>query len=216
MKMKKFVIIALSILGVFVVVSIILALLAIATPLEYSYTVAEAEADSLLAAEIADMISDAIADDEGSIPEIAEISIPPDHANALIRLVECRINMAMKDKEVTCTLTRDGDAFRAAASYPLPFSTALVLHGTVTPSIETGVLHLPVNGLKLGRLPISTSCLPFGEVTAEKDVECEAAALALASIHHLSFASDGSIKLGIRPAKVSGFTRFLIEGRDGD
>ena len=50
----------------------------------------------------------------------------------------------------------------------------------------------------------------------EKDIENDAAKLALAAVHHLSFAPNGSMKIGVYPAKVSGLTRFLIMGQDGD
>ena len=75
--MKKKLIIACSVLAAVLVLIAVLAALVISGPTSFPYTVAEAEADSLLAAEIIDMISDAIVDDEGNIPEIAEIAIPP-------------------------------------------------------------------------------------------------------------------------------------------
>ena len=220
--MKKLIIITISVLGALIVFFAILALLLLSAPLKYSYTVAEAEADSRLVSEIADMISDAVMDDEGNIPEIVELTIPPEQAGALIRLVECRINIALKDEEIICNLEHlgspqpAGSCFLAAASYPLPFSTALVLHGTVNPFIENGVLHLPVTGLKLGSLPLLRSVLPFGEVITEKDLENDAAKLALAAVRHLSVTPDGSLKAGVYPAKVSDLTRFLITEKNGN
>jgi len=220
--MKKFIIITLSILGALVVIFVLLLLLLLSEPVKYSYTVAQAEADSLLVSEIADMISDAVVDKDGNIPEIAEIVIPPEHAGALFRLAECRVNVALKDDEITCTFEHRGatepaeSRFSVTASYPMPLSTALVLRGTVQPFIDNSVLHLPVTGLKLGHLPLSNSVLPFGEVITEKDIECEAAKLALAAVHALAVMPDGSLKIGIYPAKVSDLTRFLIMGKDGD
>lgn len=216
MKWKKFLIIVISVLVALVVLFGLLLLLLLSAPLKYSYSVAAAEADSLLVAEIADMFADAVTDGKGDIPEIAEITIPPDHAGALFRLAECRINISLKDEEITFTLVRDGTAFHAAASYPLPLSTALIARGTVTPSIDDGVLHLPVTGLKLGHLPLSSSVLPFGEVITEKDIECDAGKLALAAVHHLSVTPDGGLKIGICPEKVSDLTRFLIMEKDDD
>lgn len=220
--MKKFITITLSVLGALVVIFVLLLLLLLSAPLKYTCTLAEAEADSLLVSEIADMISGSIMDEAGSIPEIAEIIIPPDHAAALVRLVECRINIALKDEEIPCSIEHRGSTqppeswFRVAASYPMPLSTALVLHGNVSPFIEDGVLHLPVTGLKLTHLPLPRFILPFGEVITEKDIQNNTEKLALAAIHHLSFAPDGSLKIGIYPAKLSDLTRFLIVEQDGD
>ena len=206
--MKKKLIIALVIPAVFVVLLVILACLAISAPKHFPYSVTDAEADSLLASEIVDMISDSVVDEEGNIPEIAEITIPPENVNALLRIAAYRLNLELKDDGIECALAWENAAVRAAVSCPLSLSTAVVLRGTAAPAIENGILHIPVSGLKAGLLPLPGSLLA-GDFT-EKDIEDEKMKLAFSAIHHLSAAPDGTLTLGVYPARISNLTRLLV------
>ena len=67
MKLKKLIKIVLSILIAIIVIILVLAALIFSAPQRFPYTVAEAEADSLLASEIVDMISDAVVDEAGNM-----------------------------------------------------------------------------------------------------------------------------------------------------
>ena len=210
--MKKKLVITLSILAVIVVLLIVLVLLALGAPLKYSYTVAEAEADSLLMSEIVDMISDSVVDDEGNIPEIAEIAIPPEHVNALLHVVGYRVNMKLKDEGIVCSLGWDNAAVKAACSVPIPLSKTVVLRGSAAPSLENGVLHIPVSGVKAGYLPVPASLLAR-DIT-EKDIEDEKMKLAFDAIHHLATTPDGGLKLGVYPEKISNLIRILVTEED--
>ena len=206
--MKKKLIIVLVILAVLVALLVILACLVISAPKHFPYSVTDAEADSLLASEIVDMISDSVVDEDGNIPEIAEITIPPENVNALLRIAAYRLNMELKDDGIECALGWENAAVKAAASCPLPISTAVVLRGTAAPAIENGTLHLPVSGLKAGLLPLPGSLLAR-DIT-EKDIEDEKMKLAFDAVHHLSAAPDGGLRLGVYPAKISNLIRILV------
>ena len=108
-KTKKTLIILGSVLGAIVLLLAVLALLLVSPPANYVYMPDQAEADSLLVAEIVDMISDSVVDDEGNIPEIAEVSIPAEHVRALLRQVAYHINLKMKEDGVACSLGADGE-----------------------------------------------------------------------------------------------------------
>lgn len=206
--MNKKLKIVLVILAVFILLHVILACLVFSAPEHFPYSVADAEADSLLASEIVDMISDSVVDEEGNIPEIAEITIPPEHVNALLRISAYRLNMELKDNGIECALAWENAAVRAAASCPMPLSMAVVFRGTAAPEIENGTLHIPVSGLKAGLLPLPGSLLAC-DIT-EKDIEDEKMKLAFDAIHHLSATPDGGLKLGVYPARISNLTRLLV------
>lgn len=210
--MKKKLVITLSILAAIIVLLVVLVLLALGAPLKYSYTVADAEADSLLTSEIVDMISDSVVDDEGNIPEIAEIAIPPEHVNALLHIVGYRVNMKLKDEGIVCSLGWENAAVKAACSVPVPLSKTVVLRGTAAPSLENGVLHIPVNGVKAGYLPVPASLLAR-DIT-EKDIKDEKTKLAFDAVHHLATTPDGGLKLGVYPEKISNLIRLLVMEED--
>ena len=210
--MKKKLVITLSILAAVIVLLLVLVLLALGAPLKYSYTVAEAEADSLLTSEIVDMISDSVVDDEGNIPEIAEIAIPPEHVNALLHIVGYRLNKELEDESIVCSLGWDNAAVKAACSVPVPLSKTVVFRGTAAPSLENGVLHIPVSGVTVGYLPIPASL--FGRDIKGKDINDEKLKLAFDAIHHLATTPDGGLKLGVYPEKISNLIRLLVTEED--
>ncbi len=207
--MKKKLIIACSVLAAVLFLIAVLAALVISGPKSFPYTVAEAEADSLLAAEIIDMISDAIVDDEGNIPEIAEIDIPAKNVNALLRIVAYRLNIGMKDDGIECTAAWEDSAVKAAAVIPLPLSKSIVVRCSVSPVIADGVMTVPAAGLLAGRLPIPNWGIVREKITA-KDIGDEKLRLAFEAVHDLSATPDGTLKIGIYPAKISNLTRILI------
>lgn len=207
--MKKSLKIALAILAVFIVLLIILAALVISAPQSFPYTVADAEADSLLASEIVDIISDAVVDDEGNIPEIAVVVIPPDHVNALLHVAAYRLNREIKDSGIECSLGWEDSAVKAVASIPLPLSLAVVARGSASPAIADGVLTIPSLGLRAGHLPIPNCGIVKEKITAA-DIEDEKTKLAFEAVHDLSATQDGSLKIGIYPEKISNLIRILV------
>ena len=211
--MKKCIRITLWVLGIIVLLIVILALLTITPPLTVSYTVADAEADSLLASEIVDMISDAVVDDEGNIPEIAVVTIPAENVNALLRIAGYRLSRELEEEGIVCTFAWENGAIKAAGSYPLPLSKAAVGRALASPLIENGKMNVSVSSLKLGHLPLPGSILSFHDIT-EKDIEDDAAKLAFDAIHSLSATPEGSLKIGVYPEKVSNLIRILITDED--
>ena len=206
--MKKKLKIALIVFAVFIGLLVVLACLALSAPKSFPYTVADAEADALLASEIVDMISDSVVDEDGNIPEIAEISIPPGHVNALLRIAAYRLNPELKDDGIECALGWENAAVKAAASCALPLSLAVVLRGSASPVIENGVMHIPVSGLRAGLLPIPSSLLSR-DISGE-DIKDEKLKMAFDAVHHLSASPDGGLKLGVYPAKISNLIRIIV------
>ena len=200
--MKKKLIILLSILAAIIVLILVLVLLALGAPLKDSYTVADAEADNLLATEIVDMISDVIVDDEGNIPEIAEVSIPPEHVNALLHVVGYRVNKELEDDGIVCSLAWENAAVKAACSLPVPVVESIAVRGSAAPSIENGVMHLPLPGSLLAR------------DIREQDIGNEKLKLAFDAVHHLSSAPDGGLKVGVYPEKISNLIRLIVQEED--
>lgn len=210
--MKKKLKILLAVIAALLVLILILAALAITGPLNDPYTVAQAEADSMLAAEIVDMISDAVVDDEGNIPEIAVVDIPAEHVNAMLRVAAYRLNRELKDQGIRCSLAWDDSAIEAAACFPLPLSKAVIVRGAASPVIADGVLNAPVRGMKAGHLPL----VGFGfvkNITAD-DIENEKLKLAFEAVHDLSATPEGSLKIGVYPARISNLIRILITEED--
>ena len=212
MKLKKSLKITLAVFAAVIVLLIVLAALVISAPKSFPYTVEQAEADSLLASEIVDMISDAVVDDEGNIPEIAVITIPPENVNALLRIAAYRLNRELKDDGIECAFGWENSAVKAAACIPLPLSLAVVLRGTASPVIADGKMNAPAKNLKAGALPLPGINV-VKNVTAD-DIKNEKLKLAFEAIHDLAATSDGSLKIGIYPAKISNLTRILMTEED--
>ena len=198
--------------AVFLAILIILAVLTIAAPLKYSYTVAEAEADSALVGEIADIISDALIDEDDNIPEIVQVTIPPEHVGALLRIAGYRVNRELKDEGVLCALAWENASIKAEASYHLPLSLEVTLRGNAVPSLENGVLHVPVSGLKAGLLPLPGALLVRD--ISEQDIRDENLKLAFEAVHHVSVSQDGGLDLGVYPEKISNLIRLLVSQDD--
>ena len=211
-KTKKTLVILGSVLGAIVLLLVLLALLLISPPANYVYMPDQAEADSLLVAEIVDMISDSVVDDEGNIPEIAEVSIPAEHVRALLRQVAYHINLKMKDDGVACSLDwRDG-ALAAECSYPLPESKAVILRGAAVPTLKYGVFTLKTVRLSAGRLPLPSSIRIVKDGITEESFKDEEARQAFSTVHHLEPADDGGLRLGVYPERISSLIRLLVSG----
>ena len=191
---------------------LILAVLVISAPLKYSYSVAEAEADSVLVGEIADIISDALIDEDDNIPEIVQVTIPPEHVGALLRIAGYRVNRELKDEGVLCSLAWENASVKAEASYRLPLSMEATLRGNAVPSLENGVLHVPVSRLRAGLLPLPGALLVRD--ISEKDIKGENLKLAFEAVHHISVSQDGGLDLGIYPEKISNLIRLLVSQED--
>ena len=207
--MKKTLKIVLAVLAAILVILLILAALVFSAPQKISYTVAEAESDSLLASEIVDMISDALLDEEGNPVDIAVVTIPAENVNALLHVVAYRLNREMKDEGIECALSWENSEVKAAASVPLPVVKGINVRGTTAPVIADGKLYAPIKGLKAGHLPVPNWSLVKENITAD-DIEDEKLKLAFEAIHDLAAAPDGSLKIGIYPAKISNLTRILL------
>lgn len=212
MKLKKSLKITLAVIAAVIVLIVVLAALVISKPQSFPYTVEQAEADSLLASEIVDMISDAVVDDEGNIPEIAVITIPPENVDALLHIAAYRLNLELKDDGIECAFGWENSAVKAAACIPLPLSLAVVLRGTASPVIADGKMNAPAKNLKAGALPLPGINV-VKNVTAD-DIKNEKLKLAFEAIHDLAATSDGSLKIGIYPAKISNLTRILMTEED--
>ena len=212
MKLKKSLKITLAVIAAVIVLLVVLAALVISKPQSFPYTVEQAEADSLLASEIVDMISDAVVDDEGNIPEIAVITIPPENVDALLRIAAYRLNLELKDDGIECAFGWENSAVKAAACIPLPLSLAVVLRGTASPVIADGKMNAPAKNLKAGALPLPGINV-VKNVTAD-DIRDEKLKLAFEAVHDLAATPDGSLKIGIYPAKISNLTRILMTEED--
>lgn len=206
--MKKKLKIFLAVLAAFIVLLLVLAALVFSAPQRFPYTVSEAEADSLLASEIVDMISDALVDEDGNIPEIAVVTIPAENVNALLHIAAYRLNRELKDDGIECAFGWENSAVKAAASILLPVVKGVNVRGTTSPMIADGKLNAPVKGLKAGSLPIPGWVLKEN-ITAD-DIRNENLKLAFEAIHDLSATPDGSLKIGFYPAKISNLTRILM------
>ncbi len=213
MKRKKALRITLAVLAAIIVLLIVLALLIFSAPKSFPYTVADAEADALLASGIVDMISDAVVDDEGNIPEIAVVTIPPEHVNALLRIAAYRLNRELKDDGIECALGWENSAVKAAASIPLPVVKGVNVRGTASPVIADGVLTIPSLHLRAGHLPVSDFGFVKKKITAD-DIRDEKLKLAFEAVHDLAATPDGSLKIGFYPAKISNLTRILMTEED--
>ena len=207
--MKKTLKIILAVLAAIIVILLILAALLFSAPQSFPYTVADAESDSLLASEIVDMISDAVVDEDGDIPDIAEITIPAENVNALLRITAYRLNREMKDEGIECSLGWENAGIKAAVSVPLPVVKGINVRGTASPAIADGVLTVSSLRMRAGHLPVSNFGFVKERITAD-DIGDEKLKLAFEAIHDLAAAPDGSLKIGIYPAKISNLTRILL------
>ena len=209
MKLKKTLKIILAVLVAVIVILVVLAALIFSAPKRFPYTVAEAESDSLLASEIVDMISDAVVDEDGNIPDIAVVTIPADNVNALLHIAAYRLNRELKDDGIECSLGWENATVQATASIPLPVVKGVNVRGSASPEIADGVLTISSLKMRAGHLPISNFGFVKEKITAD-DIEDEKLKLAFEAIHDLAATPDGALKIGFYPAKISNLTRILI------
>lgn len=209
MKLKRALKIILAILVAFIVLLVVLASLIFSAPQSFPYTVAEAEADALLASEIVDMISDAVVDEDGNIPEIAVVTIPAENVNALLHIAAYRLNRELKDDSIECSLNWESSAIKAAASVPLPVVKGVNVRGSASPMIADGVLTISSLKMRAGHLPVSNFGFVKEKITAD-DIRDEKLKLAFEAVHDLSATPDGGLKIGFYPAKISNLTRILL------
>ena len=207
--MKKTLKIVLAILIAIIVILAVLAALIFSAPKSFPYTVAEAESDSLLASEIVDMISDAVVDEDGNIPDIAVVTIPAENVNALLRVAAYRLNRELKDDGIECSLAWKDSVIQAAASIPLPVVKGVNVRGSASPAIADGVLTISSLKMRAGHLPVSNFGFVKEKITAN-DIENEKLKLAFEAIHDLAATPDGGLKIGFYPAKISNLTRILM------
>ena len=213
MKLKKALKIVLAILVALVVILLVLAALIFSAPKSFPYTVADAESDSLLASEIVDMISDAVVDEDGNIPEIAVVTIPAENVNALLHIAAYRLNRELKDDGIECAIGWENSAVQAAASIPLPVVKGINVRGSASPAIADGVLTISSLKMCAGHLPVSNCGIVKEKITAD-DIEDEKLKLAFEAIHDLSATSDGSLEIGIYPERISNLIRILVTEED--
>ena len=213
MKLKKVLKITLAVLAAIMILIVILALLIFSAPQKFPYSVEEAENDALAASEIVDMISDAVVDEDGNIPEIAVVTIPAENVNALLHVAAYRLNRELKDDGIECSLGWENSAIRAAASVPLPVVKGVNVRGSASPVIADGVLTVSSLKMRAGYLPVANSGFIKEKITAD-DIEDEKLKLAFEAIHDLAATPDGSLKIGFYPAKISNLTRILLVEED--
>ena len=207
--MKKTLKIILAVRIAIIVILVALAALIFSAPKSFPYTVADAESDSLLASEIVDMISDAVVDEDGDIPDIAVVTIPAENVNALLHIAAYRLNRELKDDGIECALSWEKATVQAAVSIPLPVVKGVNVRGSAAPAITDGVLTVSSLKMRAGHLPVSNFGFVKEKITA-KDIEDEKLKLAFEAIHDLAATPDGALKIGFYPAKISNLTRILM------
>ena len=209
---KKTLIAIASVVAAVVVILAVLAALAISKPANYVYLPSQAEADALLVSEIADLISDSVVDDEGNIPDVAEITVPEENVQALLRQLGYHLNLKMKDQGIACAFSwRDG-TLSAECSYPLPKSKAVILRASAAPVLRGGVLFVHPKKLRAGSLPLPSSLPAIKTEITEDDFRDEEAKQAFATIHHLEASPDGGVRIGVYPERISSLIRLLVSG----
>jgi hypothetical protein len=213
MKLKKALKIILAVFAAIIILILVLAALVFSAPQGFPYTVEEAEADALLASEIVDMISDAVVDEDGNIPEVAVVTIPAENVNALLHVAAYRLNRELKDDGIECSLGWENSAIRAAASVPLPVVKGVNVRAKASPVIADGKLTISSLKMRAGYLPVSNSGFVKENITAD-DIEDEKLKLAFEAVHDLSATPDGGLKIGFYPAKISNLTRILMTVED--
>ena len=209
MKLKKALKIILAVFAAVIILILVLAALVFSAPLSFPYSVEEAESDALLASEIVDMISDAVVDEDGNIPDIAFVTIPAENVNALLHIAAYRLNRELKDDGIECSLAWENSVIRAAASVPMPVVKGVNVRGTASPVIADGVLTISSLKMRAGHLPVANCGIVKEKITA-KDIEDEKLKLAFEAVHDLSATPDGALKIGFYPAKISNLTRILM------
>lgn len=209
MKLKKTFKILLAVLAAIIIILVVLPALIFSAPKSFPYTVAEAEADSLLASEIVDMISDAVVDEDGNIPDIAVVTIPAENVNALLRIAAYRLNRELKDDGIECAIGWENSVVQAAASIPLPVVKGVNVRGSASPVIADGVLTISSLKMRAGHLPVSNFGFVKERITPD-DIDDEKLKLAFEAVHDLSATPDGGLKIGFYPAKISNLTRILL------
>ena len=209
MKLKKLLKTILAVLVAVIVILAVLAALIFSAPKSFPYTVADAESDSLLASEIVDMISDAVVDENGDIPEVAIVTIPAENVNALLHIAAYRLNRELKDDGIECAIGWENSAVQAAASIPLPVVKGVNVRGSASPAIADGVLTISSLKMRAGHLPVSNFGFVKEKITAD-DIDDEKLKLAFEAIHDLAATSVGGLKIGFYPAKISNLTRILL------
>lgn len=213
MNLKKPFKIIFAVLAAFVILLVVLAILVFSAPKSFPYTVEQAEADALLASEIVDMISDAVVDEDGNIPEIAVVTIPAENVNALLHIASYRLNRKFKNEGIECSLGWENAEIKAAASILLPAVKGVNVRGTASPVIADGKMNAPAKNLKAGALPLPSINIVKKNITAD-DIEDEKLKLAFEAIHDLAATPDGGLKIGFYPAKISNLTRILMTEED--
>ena len=209
MKLKKALKIILAVFVVLLILIVVLAALIFSAPQSFPYSIEEAESDALLASEIVDMISDAVVDEEGNIPDIAVVTIPAENVNALLHVAAYRLNRELKDDGIECALGWENSAIKAAASIPLPVVKGVNVRGSASPAIADEVMTISSLHLRAGYLPVANSGFIKERITAD-DIEDEKLKLAFEAVHDLSATSDGGLKIGFYPTKISNLTRILM------
>lgn len=209
MKLKKVLKIILAVLAAIIILIVVLALLIFSAPQSFPYSVEEAEADALAASEIVDMISDAVVDENGNIPEIAVVTVPAENVNALLHVAAYRLNRELEKDGIECSLCWEKSSVQAAASIPLPVVKGVNVRGSASPVIADGVMTISSLRLRAGHLPIANSGFIKEKITAD-DIENEKLKLAFEAIHDLAATPDGGLKIGFYPAKISNLTRILL------
>ena len=213
MKLKKVLKITLAVLAAIMILIVVLALLIFSAPQKFPYSVEEAENDALAASEIVDMISDAVVDEDGNIPEIAVVTIPAENVNALLHVAAYRLNRELKDDGIECSLGWENSAIRAAASIPLPVVKGVNVRGSASPVIADGVLTVSSLKMRAGYLPVANSGFIKEKITAD-DIDDEKLKLAFEAVHDLAATPEGGLKIGFYPAKISNLTRILMTEED--
>jgi hypothetical protein len=213
MKLKKLLKTILAILIAIIVIILVLAALIFSAPKSFPYSVEEAENDAMLASEIVDMISDAVVDEDGNIPDIAVVTIPAENVNALLRVAAYRLNRELEKDGIECAIGWENSTVQAAASIPLPVVKGINVRGSASPAIADGVLTISSLKMRAGHLPISNCGFVKERITAD-DIEDEKLKLAFEAIHDLAATPDGALKIGFYPAKISNLTRILMTEED--
>ena len=213
MKLKKALKIILAIFAAVIILILVIAALVFSAPKSFPYSVGEAESDALLASEIVDMISDAVVDEDGNIPDIAVVTIPAENVNALLHIAAYRLNRELKDDGIECSLGWENSAVQAAASLPLPVVKGVNVCGSASPVIADGALTISSLKMRAGHLPVSNCGIVKEKITAN-DIKDEKLKLAFEAVHDLSATPDGSLKIGFYPAKISNLTRILMTEED--
>ncbi len=201
-KIKTFLFVLLGII-------ILLLILLILPQKDFPYSDEDAERDALLSSEIAEIIADSIVDEEGNVPEIAEIIIPDTHADALFRNISQKLNLYIKhdiNPNLQIQLAWESDSVKAYCAYNLPFSTAFAVQLKTMPNIGLGgEIVLNLKQLKIGYIPFPSGFNIPIPLDDHKEIQN-----AISAIKELHATKDGNILIRIYPEKVSSLLQALI------